>query len=148
MTTGDRGVALIKGYETLRLEAYLPTPDDVPTLGYGHTRGVRLGDTCTEDQAESWLREDLAEAEEAVRGVRVELTQGMFDALVSLVFNVGASALRPDYVIGRALRAGEYVQAWRGFALWINQAGRPLRGLMRRRAEEMALFVADRTDKI
>ena len=90
MKTGDRGLELIKRYETLRLEAYMPTADDVPTIGYGHTRGVRMSDTCTEEQAEAWLREDLADAERAVNAIDVDLTQGMFDALVSLAFNVGA----------------------------------------------------------
>lgn len=141
--TGRRGLDLVKRYETLRLEAYLPTPNDVPTIGWGHTRGVQMGDTCTEAEADDWLREDLAEAERAVNGIGVPLTQGMFDALVSLVFNVGASSVDGRHVIGRELRRERYVAAWRGFALWINQAGKPLRGLARRRAEEMTLFVAD-----
>ena len=48
----DAGLELIKSFEALRLEAYLPTPDDVPTIGYGHTKGVQMGDTCTEEEAE------------------------------------------------------------------------------------------------
>lgn len=143
MRIGSRGLALIKSYEELRLKAYLPTPDDVPTIGWGHTRGVRMGDICTEAEAEEWLREDLADAEQAVAGIGAPLTQGMYDALVSLVFNVGASAVDGRHLIGRELRTKRYVAAWRGFALWINQAGKPLRGLARRRAEEMVLFVAD-----
>lgn len=144
MNTGRRGLDLIKRYETLHLKAYLPTPNDVPTIGWGHTRGVRMGDTCTEEQAEAWLREDLADAERAVNSIDVPLTQAAFDALVSFVFNVGASAVDGRHVVGRSLRAGDVVGAWRGLALWINQAGKPLRGLARRRAEEMALFMDDR----
>jgi len=54
MKIGPVGIELIKSYEQLRLRAYLPTQDDVPTIGYGHTRGVALGLTCTEEQALQW----------------------------------------------------------------------------------------------
>lgn len=140
MRISAAGIALIKSYERLRLEAYRPTPNDVPTIGWGHTRGVKMGDTCTEGQAVVWLLEDLSESEEAVNAIEVHLTQGMFDALVSLTFNVGTAAVDGRHLIGRELRRGDYVAAWRGFALWINQAGRPLRGLMLRRAREMEMF--------
>lgn len=144
MRTGQRGVDLIKRYETLRLKAYMPTPNDRPTIGWGRAHGVKMGDTCTEQQADAWFLEDLGEAERAVNGVGVPLTQGMFDALVSLCYNAGTRVVDKNHAIGRALRAGRYIRAWRVFPLWINQAGEPSRGLARRRAEEMALFVADR----
>src|SRR6185295_10718969 len=60
---GERGMALIKSHETLQLTAYRPTKDDVWTIGYGHTKGVTEGITCTEQQAEAWLLEDLRDAE-------------------------------------------------------------------------------------
>jgi len=89
LRTSDAGLALIKVSEGLEIEAY-PDPGNRVTgepwtIGYGHTRGVRRGDTCTEEQATEWLREDLHDAEAAVRRlVDVHLTQGQFDALTSL----------------------------------------------------------------
>jgi lysozyme len=141
--TGNRGLGIIKRYEGLRLRAYRPTPDDVWTIGWGHTRGVSEGDMCTKAQAEVWLQEDIEQAEDAVNGLRVELSQGMFDALVSLVYNVGPGALTRDSTIGHSLRSREYFHAWAGFALWRKQGGRDRRGLARRRAQEMALFMED-----
>lgn len=164
MTLGPRGASLIKGFEVgpgngPRLEAYLPTPDDVPTLAFGHTRGVKLGDTCTESQAEAWFLEDVAEAVAAVNRRASQagwrLSQSMFDALVSLVFNVGEGAISDGSgsgAIGSASgpstiwlcwKARDIYGMWRGFSLWIRQAHSPLRGLARRRAQEMSLYMED-----
>jgi lysozyme len=143
MILGNRGQELIKSYERLRLIAYLPTPNDVPTIGWGHTRGVRLGMTCTEEQAQQWFLEDVAQAVMAVSSIPVRLTPSMSDALVSLAFNAGAGAVSPTSTIGKALRLPDYFAAWAGFSLWRKQGGRDLLGLARRRAREMELFFED-----
>lgn len=146
MTLGKRGEALIKQYETLKLTAYLPTPNDVPTIGWGHTQGVRMGQECTPTQAEKWFREDVRSSELAVEtstGDSNTLTQSMYDALVSLVFNVGPAAVSSSSTIGKALRDSNYFAAWAGFALWRKQGKKDLLGLARRRAKEMVLFLED-----
>ncbi len=148
MRLGEAGAALIKSYEALRLEAYLPTPDDVPTIGWGHTKGVKMGDTCTEEQAEAWFREDVAEFEGYVNElVSVPLTQNQFDALVSFAFNVGpdidADTIPEglgDSTLLKKLNAGDYHGAARCFKAWNKQRGKVLAGLTRRRAEEARLF--------
>jgi len=140
---GPRGEFLLKKRETLKLKAYLPTPNDVPTIGWGHTRGVALGMTCTIDQAQEWFEEDVAGAIAAVDRLPMKLTESMTDALISLAFNAGPGAISANSTIGKALRAGEYLAAWAGFVLWRKQAGMDLLGLARRRAEEMALFLED-----
>lgn len=146
---GPAGLELIRSFEDLRLRAYLPTPNDVWTIGYGHTRGVKPGDVCTPEQALQWLREDCAEAETAVRQlVKVPLTQGRFDALVSFVFNVGADIDADtiaeglgDSTLLRKLNAGDYVAAADEFLKWNKQKGKVLNGLVRRRAAERELFL-------
>lgn len=148
MKLGPRGEKLIKSYETLKFSAYLPTKDDVWTIGYGHTKGIKKGEICTIDQAEKWFREDVAWAEEAVNYLvspgGVKLTQSMFDALVSLVFNVGPSCVKVGSTIGDALRQNSaFYLACDGFFLWRKQAGKDLLGLARRRAKEMSLFLED-----
>jgi lysozyme len=143
MTLGKRGEALIKSKETLRLKAYLPTPHDVPTLGWGHTRNVTIGMTCTAEQAERWFQEDVAGAVRIIGFLGFELSQSMFDALVSLVYNAGPAPLATTATIGAALRKRDWFGAWRGFALWTKQGSKDLRGLAERRAQEMALFMED-----
>lgn len=144
MLTSEHGLALIKEFEQLRLVAYKPTPNDVWTIGWGHTRGVQPGDQITPEEADVLLREDLADAERAINRLGLPLTQSQFDALVSLVYNVGGGAVSGNSTIGRALRRHRWYDAWRGFALWTKQSGSDLRGLARRRAREMALYVEDR----
>lgn len=143
MTLGKRGEALIKSKETLRLTAYLPTPNDVPTIAYGHTQGVKLGMTCTKEQAETWFQEDVAGAVRTINFLGLTLSQSMFDALVSLVYNAGPTPLAITSTIGAALRKHDWFGAWRGFALWTKQGSTDLRGLAERRAQEMALFMED-----
>lgn len=140
MKIGDAGLRIIRSYESLRLRAYLPTPDDVPTIGYGHTKGVKMGDTCSIEQAERWLREDCAEAETAVNLVGVPLTQSQFDALVSFVFNVGVGAFKMS-TLRRKLVAKDYMGAADEFPKWNKQAGKVLGGLVKRRASERELFL-------
>lgn len=148
---GERGLSLISRREVLRLAAYRPTPSDAWTIGWGHTRGVKEGDTCTTAQARAWLGEDTAGARGDVEHhlSEVPLTEGMFDALTSLVFNCGAGAIDSDSDIGRALHAGDYYAACAGFYAYRKQTNKKtglrenLLGLARRRVEEMALFLAD-----
>lgn len=145
-----RGLDIIKRAEGLRLEAYL-CPADVWTIGYGHTKGVKQGDTCTEAQAEAWLREDCGEAERAVaRLVRVPITDNQFSALVSFAFNVGtdedadtiAEGLG-DSTLLRKLNMGDYIGAANEFPKWNKAGGRVLMGLSTRRAAERNLFLAN-----
>lgn len=140
---GTRGETLIKGYENLRLSAYKPTPNDVWTIGWGHTRGITDGMTCTREQAQVWFDNDVTNAVSTVNAVGVPLTQSMFDALVSLVFNVGLGAVLPSSTVGSALRRLDYFGAWAGFTLWRKQTGKDLLGLARRRSLEMSLFLED-----
>lgn len=142
MKTSDDGLELIKSYEKLRLEAYKPTPNDVWTIGWGHTYGVKEGDTCTEEQAEAWLHADVLRVENCVKQcATVPLTQGEFDALVSFAFNLGCNALRNSTLL-RKLNAADYDGAAAEFARWNHQGQEVLAGLTARRAAERELFVA------
>ena len=140
MTTSSNGRALIESFEGLRLEAYLPTPNDVPTIGYGHTDGVQMGDTCTPEQADAYLAEDLTASELAIEcTVSVDLNQNQFDALVSFVFNVGAHNFETSTLL-KLLNSGDYDGAAQQFTRWDKQAGEVLPGLLKRRTAEQALF--------
>jgi lysozyme len=137
-----KNISLIKKHEGLRLEAYLPTPNDVWTIGYGHTHTTKQGQKITEAQAEALLRKDITWAEEAVnKSVVVPLSQNQFDALVSFVFNVGAGAFGSSTLL-RLLNSKDYEGAANQFLRWNKQKGVALKGLTKRREEERKLFLS------
>lgn len=132
--------ALTQQFEGLRLEAYQDT-GGVWTIGYGHTKGVKKGDKCTEAQALAWLMEGMAEAVEAVNtNVRIPVTQNQFDALCDFVFNVGVKAFR-DSTLLRLLNTGDYKSAYNQFARWKYDNGVVIAGLVKRRKAEADLFI-------
>ena len=131
----------IKEWEALRLEAYKPTPDDVWTIGWGHTHTAREGMVITKREAERLLRVDLAWVRSTLEElVEVPLTQLQYDALASFIFNIG----RPQFATStllRKLNAGDYLGAAEEFPRWNKQKGKVLRGLTRRRKQEREMFL-------
>ena len=141
MRISDKGINLIKEFEGLRLEAYLDSVD-VPTIGYGHTRGVKLGQTISQEQAEDFLEEDIHEFELAIqRLVHVNLTQNQFDALVSFTFNLGIGSLKQSTLL-KKLNAGDITGAANEFNRWVYAGGKKLTGLVKRRSAERLMFIS------
>jgi lysozyme len=142
MKTSPAGLALIKVYESCRLKAYLDTgKPPVPTIGWGHTKGVKLGDKCTQAQADAWLVEDMASAERDIaRLVTVPLEQHQFDALVSFVYNLGGTNFATSTLL-RKVNARDYAGAAGQFGRWIYDDGVIQNGLVLRRADERSLFL-------
>lgn len=139
MTYSERGLDLTRAFEGCRFRAYLDG-GGVPTIGYGHTKDVTLGQECDMAQAVAWLREDVQEAEAAVnRLVKVKISQAQFDSLVDFVFNLGAGAFGRSTLL-RLLNAGDYAGAGAQFARWNKDNGKVVAGLTRRRVAEEALF--------
>ena len=139
MHTSEKGLALIRQFEGLRLLAY-KCAAGVPSIGYGHTARAKMGQSITKERAEELLREDVARFEAAVsRLVTVPLTQGQFDALVAFAFNVGHGALERSTLL-RLLNDGKCDEAALQFGRWVKGGGKELPGLVRRRAAERALF--------
>jgi lysozyme len=142
MSISPAGIALIQAHEGLRLTAYRDA-GGVWTIGYGSTGGVRRGMTITRDQAVLRLYHDLDTAESAVNSrVTVPLSQPQFDALVSLVFNIGGGAFRKSTLLQK-LNAGDYAGAANEFNRWVKAKGRVLPGLVTRRAAERSLFLSE-----
>lgn len=148
MKTAAKGLALIKEFEGLRLSAYL-CPANVWTIGYGHTSAagepeVRPGMRVTATQAEAMLIRDLGQYERAVSAaVRKPLTQGQFDACVSLCYNIGIGAFSRSTVV-RRINAGRMDEVPAAFMMWtratVNGKKVELAGLVRRRRAECALW--------
>ena len=139
MRTGDEGIALIRHFEGCRLDAYL-CPAGVWTIGYGHTRGVKEGETIDQEAAEAFLIEDLEEFEGYVTEmVEVPLSQSQFDALVSWTFNLGPGNLERSTLLAK-LNQGEYTDVPFEIKRWTRAGGVILPGLVKRRNAEAALF--------
>lgn len=139
MHIDEQGLQLIKEFEGLRLDAYR-CPAGVWTIGYGHTAGVRPGDTLTAQMADVLLRQDVTAAEGCVnRHATVSLTQNQFNALVSFVFNLGCENFRRSTLL-KKLNAGDVQGAAEELLRWVRAGNVTLSGLVRRRMAEKALF--------
>lgn len=137
MKTSPKGVSLIKSFEGCRLKAY-KCPAGVWTIGYGHTAGVKEGDTITQEIADDYLRNDLTKYEKAVQNYDgiYHFNQNQFDALVSFTYNCGVGNLKNLTQSGRRTLA----QISAKLPLYNKTGGVVLRGLQRRRAAEKDLF--------
>jgi len=125
----------IKEFEGLRLYSYRDS-GGVPTVGYGHTRGVRMGLAITKQQAENLLLEDLKPAIENVQRLGVCKTQGQFDALVDFVFNLGYSSLVGSTLLKKIKQDAPTSEIQAQFKRWVYCKGRVLEGLVKRREWE------------
>lgn len=132
-------VSLIAHFEGCRLKAYL-CPAGVWTIGYGHTHGVKRGQTCTLQQASDWLAADIAPIDAVITHlVTAKLKQHQRDALACLIFNIGSGNFENSTLL-RKLNASDYDGAAAQFGRWIHAGDRVLPGLISRRAAERSLF--------
>jgi len=139
LKTSQEGISLIKSFEGCELSAYRCSAD-VPTIGYGHTAGVSDGDTCTQEEAETMLAEDLEEFEDYVKNyVESELQQNEFDALVAWTYNLGPANLKESTML-KELNSGNFEEVPRQMKRWNRAGGEVLDGLIRRREAESRLF--------
>ncbi|EOH6066679.1 lysozyme [Klebsiella michiganensis] len=149
MQISNNGIALIKRFEGCRLTAY-PDPGtggDPWTIGYGWTlpvdgKPVRPGMTINQATADRLLKTGLVSYEnDVLKIVKVKLTQGQFDALVSFAYNVGSRALSTSTLL-KKLNAGDIKGAADEFLRWNKAGGKVLPGLTSRRKAERALFLS------
>ena len=132
------GLVGIVAWEGYRGEAYIPVPGDVPTIGFGTTEGVRMGDTITPPKALERALTDVQKFEGALkRCVKVPLHQHEYDAFVSLAYNIGEHAFCNSTLV-RLLNAGDYAGACAQISRWNRAGGRVVQGLVNRRAAERA----------
>lgn len=140
MHTSAVGLDLIRGFESFSAEVYR-CPAGRLTIGYGHVvlKTDRIAPPITEAFAEQLLTADLSWVEEDLNALAVPLAQHQFDALASLVFNIGRGAFAGS-TLRRRLLAGDMERAANQFPRWVFANGKVLPGLTRRRAAEAALF--------
>ena len=139
MTTTEILLQKLMEMEGLRLEAYEDAAG-VPTIGYGHTKNVRMGDKISEYWAREMLREDIEEAEWQVKELGVAKTEGQLDALVSFVFNLGIGRLMTSTLLKVIRNGGSMQQIKKEFKRWVYAGGKQLPGLVKRREWEAKRF--------
>ena len=139
MKINKRGLDLIKKYEGCRLTAY-KCPAGVLTIGYGHTDGVKAGDTITQAQADIYLQFDVENYENLVneynRNYNYKFNRNQFSALVSFAFNCGAGNLA--MLLQNGKRDKQTIA--QKMLLYCNANGKPLKGLQDRRKAEQDLY--------
>jgi GH24 family phage-related lysozyme (muramidase) len=145
------GLGLVKEFEGLRLKAY-KCPAGVWTIGYGHTSAagspdVNPGMEITKDEAEEILKRDMVQYEAGVEKlVKVELSQGQFDALVDFAYNAGVGALAKSTLLKR-VNEERFDDVPAEFMKWTKGGGKELPGLVRRRRAEVKLWRGLETEK-
>ena len=142
MKTSPKGIALIKEFEGLRLKAY-KCPGGVWTIGYGHTVGVKPGMVISEAQAEEYLKVDLIAFERYLNGLGLALNQNQFDALISLIYNIGIGNFQKSTLLRNARINANDNSIMDEFLRWGYSKGRVLPGLQRRRLREMKLYFSN-----
>ena len=126
MKTSQKGIDLIKSFEGTKLKAYKCSAG-IATIGIGTTRypngnSVKIGDTCTLEQAETYLKHDLERFEDSVnRLVGLKIHQFMYDSLVSFAYNLGAGALQSSTLL-KKVNLGKFKLAKRP-----NKENRPIK---------------------
>ena len=147
LKTSQEGISLIKSFEGCELSAYRCSAD-LPTIGYGHTAGGSDGDTCTLEEAEEMLSDDLVEFENYVKKyVETDLEQNQFDSLVAWVYNLGPSNLAESTML-KELNAGNVEEVPRQMKRWNRAGGQVLDGLIRRREAESRLFKGEAWENV
>ncbi|EDJ1207912.1 lysozyme [Salmonella enterica] len=145
MKISDSGLAALKREEGCKLTAY-PDSRGAWTIGTGHTGkvdgvAVHRGMTITQDNADRLLRDDLSWVEHCIaERVTVPLNQNQYDALCSLIFNIGANTFIGS-TVRRQLNAGNYTAAADAFLKW-SRAGSNPTILAPRRGRERAMFLS------
>lgn len=136
ITLSATALVAIVLHEGYRENAYIPVAGDIPTIGFGTTSGVKLGDRTTPEKALQVAIRDVQGFEGAVKScVGVPLTQNEYDAYISLSYNIGSGAFCRSTLV-KKLNAKDYVGACNEILKWDKFKGKPLAGLTKRRQEE------------
>lgn len=130
------GLVGLVSHEGYSDKAIIPVPGDVPTIGFGTTGGVKMGDKITPAKALARALSDVNKFEGSIKEcVKVPLHQHEYDAYVSLAYNIGGSAFCKATLV-KKLNAEDYTGACNEILRFDKFQGKPLRGLTIRRQEE------------
>jgi len=140
MEISQKGIELIKKFENCKLTAYKDSVD-VPTIGYGHTKDVRMGMVITQALAEQYFQEDLNLIVKLLNGMGINYRQNQFDALCSWIFNIGSGRFTTSTLKKYIVAGKDDIEICNQIIRWVNAGGKPLLGLKRRRVAEANMFI-------
>ena len=140
MKISQKGIGLIKEFEGCKLQSYL-CPAGVWTIGVGHTKGVKKGMVITQQQAETFLKDDIKPIETLLNGMGINYTQNQFDALTSWIFNLGIGNFKSSTMYKYIVARKSDLDITDQMVKWVNACGKPLLGLKKRRCEEANMFL-------
>lgn len=149
MTAGALAVSAaalvsIATYEGYREDAYKDATG-VPTIGFGETAGVKMGDKTTPERALVQLLNSTEKHADAIRQcIKVPLYQHEFDAYVSLAYNIGTGAFCKSTLV-KKLNTGDYAGACSEIKRWNKAGGKVLSGLVKRREKEYQTCTGEAT---
>ena len=145
MVTSDEGKDLIKNFEGCKLSAYKPVPTEkYYTIGYGHYGpDVSKNMKINEATAEYLLIKDIQPIENLLNGLKINFRQRQFDALVSWIYNLGTGNFNSSTLKKYIVADRDDLSITDQMIKWVNAGGKPLPGLMRRRAAEANLWLGD-----
>jgi len=139
MKISEDGLELIKKFEGCETSAYQDSVG-VWTIGFGHTKDVEEGQTCSIEDAESMLADEMDEYEGYINNmVKVDLQQHEFDSLVAWVYNLGPTNLNESTML-KVLNGGQFDRVPDEMNRWTRAGGEILEGLVRRRQAESLMF--------
>jgi lysozyme len=131
--------AQVPNFEGMILRGY-EDPIGIVTACAGHTATAVLGKPYTPEECETLLQQDLVDHAEGVLACAPTLADktGPLAAAVSFTFNVGTGAFCRS-TMARKFNAGDIAGACAELSKWVNAGGKPLKGLIKRRASERAI---------
>lgn len=146
MAVNQAGIDLIKEFEGFRAETYLD-PVGIPTIGYGTTAAADVGIvpkpgmTITQDDAEVYMRRAVTRFAEIIEPhIKLPINANQFAAFVSLAYNIGPAAFLRSTALKR-FNADDPNGASLAMLWWNKAGGKVIKGLVRRREAERALFL-------
>lgn len=142
----EAGYKLLKDFEGFEPEAYWDKYGKIWTIGWGFTKGVKDGDTMTEEEGNERLRQEIQEYERGVlRLCTLEPNENQLSAMVCLAWNIGLHPKKgfPISAVLRYHNLGDFKKAADSFKSWQKSGGIELPGLVRRRKAEAALYLKE-----
>lgn len=141
MKASDSLIEILKQFEGFRNKAYLDSVG-VPTIAWGHTKGVKLGMECDEEQGEKWLKEDIEPLENYLNTISELDTQGKFDACIDFCYNLGIGNFKSSTLLKKIKNKASDDEICKQFRRWVYAGGKKLTGLVRRREAECELWIS------
>lgn len=132
----------IKGicsFEGCKLTSY-KCPAGVWTIGYGHTNGVKKGQRITNEQAISYLKQDIQPIIAYLNKLGMCNTQGQFDAIVDFIFNLGVGSFQKSTLYKYVKQHKSDDEICKQFMRWTYAGGKQLQGLIKRRQWECNMW--------